>query len=121
MPNTNRAVRTLARFWRAVDRGRVGEQGRAGEAADAVRSDAMAGAGLLVLAANLTVGVVLSTAVGVASIKAGRLPVAGLGVASLQGLGIILRAYGTAWKRPSRTAAGHLIATTGTGLGIALL
>ena len=111
----------LARLWRAVDSDRLGEQGRAGEAADAVRSDAMAGAGLLVLAANLTVGVVLSTAVGVASIEAGRLPVAGLGVASLQGLGITLWAYGTAWKRPSRTAGGHLIATTGTWLGIALL
>ena len=56
MANTSRVVCMLARLWRAVDSDRVGEQGRAGEAADAERSNAMAGAGLLVLAANLTVG-----------------------------------------------------------------
>lgn len=121
MANTNRVVRMLARFWRAVDRGRLGEQGRRGEAGDAERSDAMAGAGLLVLAANLAAGVALSTAIGVASIEAGQLPVGGLGVASLHGLGIILWAYGTAWKLASRTAAGHLIASSGTWLGITLL
>ena len=87
MPNTNGVVRTLARFWRAVDSDRLGEQGRAGEAADAERSDAMAGAGLLVLAANLTVGVVLSTAVGVASIEAEGCPWPGSASRACRGSG----------------------------------